>query len=365
MQSKTKEEQSTRPSAIVIKSDSCTIPRNFCKKDDDNYISRIYKNTEQEQNEEEISKTIIEKVKKPNYYYFFSPVLESCFISLQELDGTGCEKPTTGNEQFKSFRIKKNGDKTIQQKIEEIAKTCKPIILYRFLLDQLIYLLHSIELLNQENIIHTNLDSKTIMYNEEANIPIVTNLGKAYADKQQSSTSFLPSFFSSKEETTPATKSKSKSTTQLFVKPQKTFEDWLYTQLEQKQQRNNEPEITKEELEKLSTNFFNHDNSLFKQATEEERNQIKQKYQDLFKDKTKIDEIKQICLQTKTKWNEYAILVTFYLILSKEPEWIPEQRHKLITKFKSIIMKEENKEEQEKTKSLKEYFINELQETYK
>ena len=157
------------------------------KKENSKFITKIQMDKETSDNEIVIGKFIENVVKKdvPSYEYMFAPIISSCELSLGKIK----------NETIKKCEIiRKNNDvknKFISNKIRYVGKyTLEPFLkiemendtslFYRHFFQSHLYLLNSLHILSNYNIIHYDLKQNNISIDENKRIPVIIDFGLSF-----------------------------------------------------------------------------------------------------------------------------------------------------------------------------------------
>lgn len=144
-----------------------------------NFITKIRKNDAFSENETRISKIIVEL---EHYDDYFAPVLDSCELTLANLNDneiTKCElidiaKP---QQKYKSNRVAYVGEDTLD---DYIVNTFihSPYRMIPAIMNSYLYVLHSIIVLNDNRIIHCNIKETGILCNRNGT-PVLCNFHKS------------------------------------------------------------------------------------------------------------------------------------------------------------------------------------------
>lgn len=125
---------------------------------------------------------IIKKIE--HYDSYFAPLLKTCDIDISVLDEKlqQCEaiQKSRRGENIITTKIKNLGNKSISKIVEEWDKEYiqnQPKQFMRLFLESFLYLLHSISILQENQIIHNDLKENNIMYDETNKCPIVIDFG--------------------------------------------------------------------------------------------------------------------------------------------------------------------------------------------
>lgn len=137
------------------------------------YVSKLQINDYTAVNEVQIGKTI---KTIPNYKLFFLPIIEYCKINATELDSELIQKCNTLHEKTNLVLMKMNYMKN-KSFFDYITKSAVPSKIFSKLIDKYLYLLNSIELLSNKNIIHYDLKDENILLDIKNDNPIIIDFG--------------------------------------------------------------------------------------------------------------------------------------------------------------------------------------------
>jgi len=166
-------------------------------KDPNQIVTKIQEMSNSTLDEMEIGK-IIQTI--PKYQQFFAPIIENCAVNLSTIGSKAIEKCELDlknkKSRFLSNKIAyvgklsigkylnkkitdmakkqitlKKGTSSVTKQVEQVKKILIKIITSH------IYLLESILLLQQKNIIHFDLKENNVMYDEKNDIPIIIDFG--------------------------------------------------------------------------------------------------------------------------------------------------------------------------------------------
>lgn len=135
-------------------------------------VSKLQMNDSTAKNEIMISK-IIKTI--PNYNIFFSPILKSCPIKFKELNKSIIQECNIIQNKNNLILMDQQFIKGHTFDVAFINKNSKNGL--KQLLDSYKYLLKSLQLLLQKNIVHYDIKNGNIMYDTERNIPIIIDFG--------------------------------------------------------------------------------------------------------------------------------------------------------------------------------------------
>jgi len=159
----------------------------FGEKENSKFITKIQMDKETSDNEITIGRFIENEVKKdiPFYEDLFAPIISSCSIDLGKIE----------NENVKKCEIvQKNNDATIKfvsNKIRYVGKyTLEPFlktefqsniqIFYKHFFQSHKYLLNSLHILSNYNIIHYDLKQNNISIDDSKRIPVIIDFGLSF-----------------------------------------------------------------------------------------------------------------------------------------------------------------------------------------
>ena len=147
------------------------------------YVSKIQNNDDSIQNELNIGKKISSIDK---FHMFFAPILESCPVSLNSISDSEIKKcdvlskaPAANLlDKYISTKIKYMGDKNIKSYLFQLPKIKEIIEQKIFATYQ--YIIHSLEKLSKNDVIHFDIKEKNIMYDERNHSPIIIDFGLSF-----------------------------------------------------------------------------------------------------------------------------------------------------------------------------------------
>jgi len=143
----------------------------------DKFVSKIQKKSSTSDNELEIGQKV---AVIPNYQLHFAPVIQTCPINIANIQPKlveSCDviqKHHGKNIDFMLNKIRYAGTDTLEHYIESQQKSRRFLAKF-FELHQ--YLLLSIDLLADANIVHYDLKENNIMYNPSEKAPIIIDFG--------------------------------------------------------------------------------------------------------------------------------------------------------------------------------------------
>jgi serine/threonine protein kinase len=153
------------------------------KKEQDGYLTKVQEKSYSLTNEITIGKQITTTI--PIYEYYYSPIIQHCDLNLSYInqsEQSEIEKCKIIQQKtptmFESTKIRNAGKQNIQEYLynQSIEKT----------IETFSYLCMSIQKLQQTiNIIHNDIKSNNIIYNEENHIPIIIDFGISYSYKDK------------------------------------------------------------------------------------------------------------------------------------------------------------------------------------
>ena len=137
------------------------------------YVSKLQINDYTAVNEVQIGK-VIKTIS--NYKLFFLPIIDYCKINATELDSELIQKCNTLHEKTNLVLMKMNYMKN-KSFFDYITKSAVPSKIFSQLIDKYLYLLNSIELLSNKNIIHYDLKDENILLDIKNENPIIIDFG--------------------------------------------------------------------------------------------------------------------------------------------------------------------------------------------
>lgn len=312
----------------------------------ENEISKVQLVNKFSIKEMEISKKIIEKYKK-DYQEHFSPILESCGdIEIKEVENE--IKKCTVLEENKKFilnKMKYEGDKILG--ITLFENKSKEVSLRQYFYS-LIMVLDSIEKLNAIDIIHLDIKSNNIIYNNSKQRPIIIDFGLS-GDLEK-------------------LKSDDEYEKDIFFTYAYDYEPWcidltiLTYIIENKKKKE---KITQEEydmkIKKIITDYCRNNTSVFLEMKESYEEKLK-KYFKKYIEKNYSDLVEDLKKNAKS-WDCYSVLIMYnYLLLdllNKESN-IELKKIEIIKEFVEEIEKNlyKNPDERKGASELKEIFKN-------
>lgn len=137
------------------------------------YVSKLQINDYTAVNEVQIGKTI---KTIPNYDLFFLPIINYCKINATELDPELIQKCNTLHEKTNLVLMKMNYMKN-KNFFDYITNSSVPSKIFSKLIDKYLYLLNSIELLSDKNIVHYDLKDENILLDVKNDNPVIIDFG--------------------------------------------------------------------------------------------------------------------------------------------------------------------------------------------
>ncbi len=158
--------------------------------EDINYISKIQTNTNNIQNEINIS-NIIKTI--DNYNFHFAPILSNCKTTISKIKDSEIKKckllnPDKPDQETPSIlktgelistKMRYVGSNTLETYLLSIPNNRKDLI-HKKIYSLYIYLLYSIRLLSEKDIIHFDLKENNAMYDLKNNSPIIIDFGNSF-----------------------------------------------------------------------------------------------------------------------------------------------------------------------------------------
>ena len=142
-------------------------------KDKKKYVSKLQINDYTAFNEVQIGK-IIKTIQ--NYHLFFLPIIEYCKVNATELNPELINKCNTLHDQTNLILMKMNFMKN-RSFFDYITHSQTNDKIFSSLVDKYLFLLDSLELLNNKNIVHFDLKDENILLNQNNNNPIIIDFG--------------------------------------------------------------------------------------------------------------------------------------------------------------------------------------------
>jgi len=174
--------------------------------DSEKYITKVQVNADEVHRETEIGKIV---TTIPRYKYRFAPIIEACPIDVSTIGSTEiskCEVITKSiNKQshpsFISNKIKYVGKYTLGDYLDRLitsssSTSSKSVDNYfKELIDIHIYLLQSLQLLVNANIIHYDLKENNIMFDETHAVPIIIDFGLSFQINKLTEANYADAFY--------------------------------------------------------------------------------------------------------------------------------------------------------------------------
>lgn len=159
------------------------------KPDDIHYVSKIQTITDNIENEINIG----ENIKKiENYYFYFAPIVSTCITSITKINDSEIKKCNLLNPSNKNYdpsfvrkgelistKMRYVGEYTLEKYLLSLPKTRIDVI-HKKLYSIYAYLLHTLKLLSDNNIIHYDLKENNIMYDIINHSPILIDFGNSF-----------------------------------------------------------------------------------------------------------------------------------------------------------------------------------------
>ena len=152
------------------------------------YLSKMQRKDKTSKNEIIIGK-IITSLPEQIYNNRFAPILESCPIEIGKMEEgkySTCKMIVQGKDKIKKTGLLSNklqyvGKQTLGDYLESELTTKQNTKQYiRKVAETHIYLLKSLETLNQIDVIHLDLKHNNIMYDDRKGVPIIIDFGLSY-----------------------------------------------------------------------------------------------------------------------------------------------------------------------------------------
>ena len=136
------------------------------------YVSKLQINDYTAYNEVNIGKII---TKIPNYNMFFLPILSYCSVNVATLDNNLVSKCNTlhGQDDLVLMKMKYLKNESFYDFIEGKNKH----VIFSQLIDKYKYLLSSIQMLNNNDIVHYDLKDENILTNKKNKLPVIIDFG--------------------------------------------------------------------------------------------------------------------------------------------------------------------------------------------
>jgi hypothetical protein len=176
--------------------------------DSDKFITKVQVASSEVNTETEIG-SIITTI--PKYRYRFAPVIETCPIDISTIGSTQISKceviaksvnQDATKTKFVSNKIQYIGKNTLGDYLDKLLVTqhlevaTKPVDKYmKKMIDIHIYLLKSIQLLVNNNIIHYDLKENNIIYDESNEVPIIIDFGLSFQINKLTDANYASAFY--------------------------------------------------------------------------------------------------------------------------------------------------------------------------
>lgn len=174
------------------------------------YLSKIQRKDKTSKNEIVIGKKITSELSDTTYNSRFAPILESCPINIGKMEQerfSTCKMIVQGNNKIKKTGLVSNkllfvgksslGDYLESELLKREKNKQNAINYCKKIAETHLYLLQSIEILNNINIIHLDLKHNNIMFDDIRGVPIIIDFGLSYNSKHLDINNYI------KEETRP------------------------------------------------------------------------------------------------------------------------------------------------------------------
>lgn len=148
----------------------------------DKYITKIQRNEKLSDNEAVIGKKVSQI---PYYSDHFAPVIECCDVNLANYDSTEinkCDFIKKGQQKKKTYKMCKIpyvGKDTLAEHIYDVFNHT-PKQLMKTIASTYTYLLKSIKILEDNNIIHYDIKENNIICNKYSNTPVIIDFGRSF-----------------------------------------------------------------------------------------------------------------------------------------------------------------------------------------
>ena len=160
------------------------------------YITKVQMDEKTSDNEINIGKFMENTIKKqiPTYEDMFAPIIQSCKISLGEIQNETIKKCEIVQKNytvknFVSNKIRYVGKYTLKPFLQ-IELQNNPILFYKHFFQSHLYLLNSLQILSKYNIIHYDLKENNISYDDTKRIPVIIDFGLSFRYKEDLVTDF-------------------------------------------------------------------------------------------------------------------------------------------------------------------------------
>ena len=148
------------------------------------YITKIQNDKETTRNEYEIGKVLLKDngAAATEYAERFAPILNSCPVSIGKIKENFIEKcdvikNNPLQSKFYSNQIRYVGKYTLRDYLSMVFDEPNKLSFIYFCRDFHIYLLNSLVLLQEKNIVHFDLKENNILIDEKHNVPVIIDFG--------------------------------------------------------------------------------------------------------------------------------------------------------------------------------------------
>jgi serine/threonine protein kinase len=143
-----------------------------------NVVTKLQKKDESSDNEIHIGKLVMTI---PNYNMYFLPVISSCPVNLREIDHNilaDCDvvnRELNNKDSYILMEIPYVKNKSFYTILIDMYSSKKHIIIG--LIENYTYLLEAIGILLSKNIVHFDIKSENILYNQNTHLPLILDFG--------------------------------------------------------------------------------------------------------------------------------------------------------------------------------------------
>jgi len=141
------------------------------------YLTKIQKKTDRLENAMKMAEIILHI---PQYEYYMNTILKTCPLNIASMSSGEVDKcdilDRDRTEEYLSVKMKNIGNKKIEDFILSLDSRYQIIET----VETYFYLIDAIEILQENRIIHFNINTSTILYNETNCIPILIDFGFAF-----------------------------------------------------------------------------------------------------------------------------------------------------------------------------------------
>ena len=158
------------------------------------YITKIQSHDDNSKRETEIG-NLIKSIK--NYDLYFAPVINSCKVSVGNIQEDEIKKCNILNENQKTYmtnKIKYVGKYTLADYLTLLYEK-KPKLFLRVFLESFLQLLNNVDILQKNHILHMDLKENNIMYDEKNENPIIIDFGLSFNINKLSKENYKELFF--------------------------------------------------------------------------------------------------------------------------------------------------------------------------